>query len=202
MVYFGRAAVFSKSVLPPPLAAFGSVHRPGRRFVCELGDRIPDPAPDRYAVVIVGGCQLIGGAVDRRRPAGACRDLDRGRDARAGRTKRQATARRAPSPVRLAGQRPGRATASLVEGAGFEPPYRREKAYLDLLCDMGASQPASAQALETLEIKIDETRASTHSQSGARYSTAFTSSPVTRQSPLRLTTSSLAPKSCHCPPPE
>jgi hypothetical protein len=38
----------------------GSVHRPGRRFVCELGDRIPDPAPDRYAVVIVGGCQLIG----------------------------------------------------------------------------------------------------------------------------------------------
>jgi len=67
MVYFGRAAVFSKSVLPRPLAAFGSVHRPGRRFVCELGDRIPDPAPDRYAVVIVGGCQLIGGAVDRRR---------------------------------------------------------------------------------------------------------------------------------------
>src|SRR6202040_451613 len=60
MVYFGRAAVFSKSVLPRPLAAFGSVHRPGRRFVCELGDRIPDPAPDRYAVVIVGGCQLIG----------------------------------------------------------------------------------------------------------------------------------------------
>ena len=42
------------------LAAFGSVHRPGRRFVCELGDRIPDRAPDRYAVVIVGGCQLIG----------------------------------------------------------------------------------------------------------------------------------------------
>jgi hypothetical protein len=32
-----------------------------------LGDRIPGPAPDRYAVVIVGGCQLIGGAVDRRR---------------------------------------------------------------------------------------------------------------------------------------
>src|SRR5438445_4704760 len=60
MAYFGRAAVFSKSVLPRPLAAFGSVHRPGRRFVCELGDRIPDPAPDRYAVVIVGGCQLIG----------------------------------------------------------------------------------------------------------------------------------------------
>src|SRR5580704_7693016 len=60
MVYFGRAAVFSKSVLPRPLAAFGSVHRPGRRFVCELGDRIPGPAPDRYAVVIVGGCQLIG----------------------------------------------------------------------------------------------------------------------------------------------
>ena len=27
MVYFGRAAVFSKSVLPRPLAAFGSVHR-------------------------------------------------------------------------------------------------------------------------------------------------------------------------------
>lgn len=40
--------------------AFGSVHRPGRRFVCELDDRIPDPAPDRYAVVIVGGCQLVG----------------------------------------------------------------------------------------------------------------------------------------------
>src|SRR5437764_15495213 len=60
MAYFGRAAVFSKSVLPRPLAAFGSVHRPGRRFVCELGGRIPDPAPDRYAVVIVGGCQLIG----------------------------------------------------------------------------------------------------------------------------------------------
>ena len=40
--------------------AFGSVHRPGRRFVCELGDRIPDPASDRYAVVIVGGCQIIG----------------------------------------------------------------------------------------------------------------------------------------------
>src|SRR5207237_1239199 len=60
MVYFGRAAVFSKSVLPRPLAAFGSVHRPGRHFVCELGDRIPDPAPDRYAVVTVGGGQLIG----------------------------------------------------------------------------------------------------------------------------------------------
>jgi class 3 adenylate cyclase len=53
MVYFDRAAVFSKSVLPRPLAAFGSVHRPERRFVCELGDRILDPAPDRYAVVIV-----------------------------------------------------------------------------------------------------------------------------------------------------
>jgi len=25
-----------------------------------LGDGIPDPAPDRYAVVIVGGCQLTG----------------------------------------------------------------------------------------------------------------------------------------------
>ena len=46
MVYFGRAAVFSKSVLPRPLAAFGSVHRPGRRFVCELGDRIPDPVEE------------------------------------------------------------------------------------------------------------------------------------------------------------
>src|SRR5689334_2244836 len=46
--------------LPRPLAGLGSVHRPGRRCVCELGDRIPDPAPDRYAVEIVGGCQLIG----------------------------------------------------------------------------------------------------------------------------------------------
>src|SRR5207237_10284641 len=87
MAYFGRAAVFSKSVLPRPLAAFGSVHRPGRRFVCELGDRIPDPAPDRYAVVIVGGCQLIGArfaflerllAIAREHRVGGAPDIDLG----------------------------------------------------------------------------------------------------------------------------
>src|SRR5258708_13134 len=41
-------------------------------------------------------------AVDRRRAAGARRDLDRGRDARARGAERQATARRDPSFVRLA----------------------------------------------------------------------------------------------------
>jgi hypothetical protein len=37
------------------------VNAPGRMVWCrELYDRIPDPAPDRYAVVIVGGRELIG----------------------------------------------------------------------------------------------------------------------------------------------
>src|SRR5438105_2074838 len=60
MAYFGRAAVFSKKRFATASRRLRSVHRPGRRFVCELGDRIPDPAPGRYAVVIVGGCHLIG----------------------------------------------------------------------------------------------------------------------------------------------
>ena len=47
--------------------------------------------------------------LDRRRPAGARRHLDRGGDTRTGRTLGQTTARRPTSPVRLAGQRPGRA---------------------------------------------------------------------------------------------
>jgi hypothetical protein len=47
--------------------------------------------------------------VDRRRPTGACRNLDRGLDTRAGSALRQATACGAAPPVRLAGQRPGRA---------------------------------------------------------------------------------------------
>jgi hypothetical protein len=52
------------------------------------------------------------GAVDRRRPAGACRGVDRGVDARAGGAVRQATACRDQSPVRLAGDGPGGAGQS------------------------------------------------------------------------------------------
>jgi hypothetical protein len=38
---------------------FGSMHRAGWYRVRELSDGIPNPAPDRYAVVIVGGSELI-----------------------------------------------------------------------------------------------------------------------------------------------
>ena len=45
----GRGLVFER---------FLELARAGLQFGL-VGDRIPDPAPDRYAVVIVGGCQLI-----------------------------------------------------------------------------------------------------------------------------------------------
>ena len=63
-------------------------------------------------------------AVDRRRPAAACRRLDRGRHARAGRTERQAAARRDPPPVRLARHRPGR--AGQPGRLGARAPARRD----------------------------------------------------------------------------
>jgi hypothetical protein len=42
---------------------FQSVHRAGWCRVRELDDGIPDPAPDRDAVVIVGGGELIGARI-------------------------------------------------------------------------------------------------------------------------------------------
>src|SRR6476659_1727068 len=117
MVYFGRAAVFSKSVLPRPLAAFGSVHRPGRRFVCALGDRIPDPAPDRYAVVIVDGCQLIGASVSFYPLARAEQCLP----AYPGTLRTGEIA-----PASCTGPRRPPHTISQLEGDGFEPASRLE----------------------------------------------------------------------------
>jgi hypothetical protein len=56
------------------------------------------------------GARASARAVDHRRPAGARRGVDRGRDARTSRAERQATAaRRDPPSVRLARDRPGRA---------------------------------------------------------------------------------------------
>jgi integrase len=57
-------------------------------------------------------------AVDRRRATGACRHLDRGRHTRACGAERQATARRDPPPVRLAGDRPGAAAAGIATKLG------------------------------------------------------------------------------------
>ena len=65
-----------------------------------------------------------GPQLDRRCPACACRHLDRSRHARAGRAERQATARRDPPPVRLAGHRPGGAGQSGRVGA--RAPARRD----------------------------------------------------------------------------
>jgi hypothetical protein len=57
-------------------------------------------------------------AVDRRRAAGACGDVDRGRDPRARRAECQPAARRDPSSVRLAGHRPRRAGEPRRVGTG------------------------------------------------------------------------------------
>ena len=78
-------------------------------------------------------------AVDRRRAAGARRHLDRGRDARARRAERQATARRDPSPVRLARHRPGR--AGQPGRVGARAPARR-----DVRANAGARSRRGARA--------------------------------------------------------
>ena len=81
-----------------------------------MADRFSRSAKGDFADAVEGnlrhgrdGVRRCRRAVDHRRPASACCDLDRGVDARAGSTLRQATARGSTAFIRLAGQRPGRA---------------------------------------------------------------------------------------------
>jgi len=78
----------------------------------------------RAADEFVAWCASAGRAVDWRHAAGARRDLDQSRYARACGAERQAAARRDPSPVRLAGHRPGR--AGQPGRVGTRAPARRD----------------------------------------------------------------------------
>ena len=118
-----RAAVFKRcrgesSAIARALGATENTHagnaqlieRAGMRFLEFFAAKIRNPhtrrAPMPAPRSLVRRCRR---AVDRRRPASACRRLDRGRYARARGAEHQATARRDSPSDRLAGHRPGRA---------------------------------------------------------------------------------------------
>jgi hypothetical protein len=84
----------------------------------------PRRAYARAADEFLAWCASAGRAVDWRHAAGARRDLDQSRYARACGAERQAAARRDPSPVRLAGHRPGR--AGQPGRVGTRAPARRD----------------------------------------------------------------------------
>jgi hypothetical protein len=93
--------------LPALVAAAGE--RAGMRFLEFFAANIRNPhtrrAYARAADEFLAWCASVRRAVDRRRPAGARGHLDRGRDARARRAERQATA--LPALAAVGGERVG-----------------------------------------------------------------------------------------------
>jgi hypothetical protein len=135
------------SVIPVLIAAGGE--RASMRFLEFFAANIRNP---HYPAGLLPGGRGISrlvcecrSAVDRRRPAGSCRDLDRSVDARARGAKRQAAACRVTASVRLVGQWPGRADQSGTYGA--RAPARRH-----VWADAGARSRRSARAASTASI--------------------------------------------------
>ena len=109
------------AAIPVPALIAAAGERARVRFLEFFAANIRNPhtrrAYYRAAEEFLTWCASDRRAVDRRRPAGACRGVDRSVDARAGRTLGQAAAGGVAPSVRLAGQRPGRAGQPGAHGA-------------------------------------------------------------------------------------